>query len=271
MGGYIFLNKRTNSTDFDSISKALQESNDDLRSEVAEYRKEVETLRERINELEAENLRERSTSAELKNKIVLLESAHYDLPFPQWLKNTSFEMLSVNQAYEDVFLRPAGLRATDYIGKTDFDIWPDEVARKFVENDKKAMEGKGEYWSGIEPLWVKDNDVSKLWVIYKYPRYFGKVCIGIAGVAIPVLQDTNELVHDVKFIRHLVKKGSVRKALIVMEELGVEELTSAAITLQSRLSNLNRGVSQGLVEAEDANKERAKIAKAIVDLLIDEN
>jgi PAS domain S-box-containing protein len=54
-----------------------------------------------------------------------------------WLKDTQSRFLAVNQA----FLTACGLSALDQIaGKTDFDIWPHDLADKYRSDDKLVIE-----------------------------------------------------------------------------------------------------------------------------------
>lgn len=174
-----WMNRRSSKRDdFDRIVQVWSEDNNRLR-------KDIESLSLRIDTLETELSREKAMNKDLQNKLILLESAHHDLPFPQWLKDTNGYMLSLNKAYEDVFLKPAGKTASDYIGHTDEEIWGTEVAKQFAIGDQHARREKG-YWIGIEPIQISGNDISERWKIVKYARLVGGVVVGIAGIAIPI-------------------------------------------------------------------------------------
>lgn len=125
----------------------------------------------------------------LKTKILLLESTHIDFPFPAWFKDNSLKMMALNQSYEDVFLKPRGLTMMDYIGKTDFDIYEDHIATKYVENDKRVLKHHSDVWMGDEPLFVNNEDVSHRFRVVKFKRYSGNTVIGIGGFAIPINKD----------------------------------------------------------------------------------
>jgi PAS domain S-box-containing protein len=62
-----------------------------------------------------------------------------NLPFMIWLKNVSGEYVAVNQPY----VRAVGKNDTnEVIGKTDFELWPSELAEKFVSDDALVMESR---------------------------------------------------------------------------------------------------------------------------------
>lgn len=65
-----------------------------------------------------------------------------NMPFPAWVKVTQgvadeqeFVMWYLNEEYERMFSIPK----ERYIGKTDFDIWPKEIALGFYQNDLAVL------------------------------------------------------------------------------------------------------------------------------------
>lgn len=120
--------------------------------------------------------------SDLEIKVKLLESASQQLPVPTWLKDRNGVMLALNAEYERIFLAPSGLSEQDYLGKTDFDIWPEVYAKKYKAIDQVVLQTK-RVWMGEE--WVIVNDSAQKWRIIKYPRYSGTVLVGVGGIAIP--------------------------------------------------------------------------------------
>lgn len=66
-----------------------------------------------------------------------------NMPLPAWVKivreeggRPQFVMWYLNKEYEESF----GIKKDLYIGKTDFDIWPKEIALGFYENDLSVFE-----------------------------------------------------------------------------------------------------------------------------------
>lgn len=160
-----------------------QQELDEFKKVFEIWQKDNERLRIREEKLLQEVASLRIEVAELRNKIVLLESAHQDLPLPAWLKDTKGTMLALNPTYEEMFLIPRGYTATDYIGNDDKAVWPPEIAEQYTKHDKMVLRS-GKVWRGVENI---PNEVGEIeeWNIIKYVRYSGRTKIGIAGIAIP--------------------------------------------------------------------------------------
>ena len=172
-------NEEVNQMLFDRMTKALDRS----ETKMVELQTQFFALKQKCDD---DTLKLRGKNQELSMRLSMLEGAFQDLPLPQWLKDTDGKMLSLNKAYEDMFLRPMSKTSQDYIGKTDEDVWGPEIAAKFRQNDQEAeRNGKG-FWIGIEPIWVQNNDISKHWWIFNYVRYVGETPVGGAGLALPI-------------------------------------------------------------------------------------
>lgn len=165
---YLATQKKADLDSLTLLINTLKDDNEKLRQ------------REELNRAEIQKI---STEiSELRQTVMLLESAHQDLPIPMWLKDTKGVMLSLNSAYEDEFLFPRGLTRSDYIGKRDVDVWPKEVAAEFMTHDSKVLRS-GKIFHGCETVLI--GETPSKWRIIKYPRYSGDIKIGIAGIAIP--------------------------------------------------------------------------------------
>lgn len=67
-----------------------------------------------------------------------------NMPFPAWVKvvqgeldSPAFVMWYLNEAYEDF----TGIPKERFIGKTAFDLYPDEMAEEFQKSDEEVLEG----------------------------------------------------------------------------------------------------------------------------------
>ncbi len=58
-----------------------------------------------------------------------------NLPFIAWLKDAQGAYISVNKAFKET----VGLPYNKIIGKTDFDIWPADLAEKYIIDDQEVM------------------------------------------------------------------------------------------------------------------------------------
>ena len=164
---------------------------DEYKSMIDELRKVEASCKVLLNDHQVKIFEMQETITELKNKIILLETASNDLPFPMWLKDMDSRMLYLNTEYERNFLQPINKTAADYIGKFDRDIWPANLAQEYVENDKKTLKLK-ETTVLTEYVILNNEDHSQEWKVVKYLRYVGKTVIGIGGIAIPLTKTPRE-------------------------------------------------------------------------------
>ncbi len=171
---YLLGTKKENRSDFESIIDVLNEDNKRLRAEQQEMSRE-------LKEVVAAQARDREEFHKMSMKLQLMESAHYDLPVPAWLKDTNGVMLAINPAYEELFLTPLGLNPSDYIGKTDVEFWGETIGRPYMVKDQQVFRnGKSELCIETVPL---PNKETTRYLILKYVRTAGNVKIGIAGMA----------------------------------------------------------------------------------------
>lgn len=164
--------------DFQTIVEQWQSDNKRLRDENQKHLQTQNDLYKKLAE------HERKISA-LNTKLLIMESAYMHIPVPSWLKDLDGTMLALNEAYEDNFLKPLGLCRADYIGKTDYDIWDDETAKEYQQNDVKVLNSIEKVWFGKEKIVLNGVDVTDQWKMLKYVRFAGDLEIGIGGMAIP--------------------------------------------------------------------------------------
>lgn len=164
--------------DFQTIVEQWQSDNKRLRDENQKHLQTQNDLYKKLAD------HERKISA-LNTKLLIMESAYMHIPVPSWLKDLDGTMLALNEAYEDNFLKPLGLCRADYIGKTDFDIWDEETAKEYQQNDVKVLNSIEKVWFGKEKIILNGVDVTDQWKMLKYVRFAGDLEIGIGGMAIP--------------------------------------------------------------------------------------
>ncbi len=101
-----------------------------------------------------------------------------NVPDIAWLKDREGRFVVVNEA----FGKACGLRPEDLVGKTDFDIWPKELAEKYRAADLEVMR-TGTKKQLEEPLLDKDGNFSWMETI-RTPIVsdWGQI-IGTAGIA----------------------------------------------------------------------------------------
>lgn len=109
-------------------------------------------------------------------------------PALAWAKDDQGRIVYINKACEERF----HVRLADWEGKTDFDIWPPEVARKLCENDERVLTG------GV-PMTVIEHTAAargpdSYWMDIKFPfrDRFGRKHVGGIGIEITDLKRTEE-------------------------------------------------------------------------------
>ena len=101
-----------------------------------------------------------------------------NFPFMVWLKDTDSRLVVANKAYAKI----AGVSSTSELeGKTDYDFFPEELAEKYVEGDRKAM--KSDWPIGtLEP--IKDANGVFYWIeSFKSALIIDNQVVGSVGYA----------------------------------------------------------------------------------------
>lgn len=186
IGGYIISQRTARRDDFSTLIASYKEENQRSRDEIEKLKASNDQLNEKYNQLlRIQEQRDREM-ADLKGKMLTLQIAHHDLPFPMWLKDLGGTMLYVNDKFEKVFLAEMGKTGKDIIGKSDTEFWGDVIGTKFREEDLEALRNGG-YWRGVTLLGIESNQHT--YEVHKYIHTYGNFgnshFIGIAGIAIP--------------------------------------------------------------------------------------
>lgn len=107
--------------------------------------------------------RERATRAEarLHKAGLLFKEFMNNSQSLAWMKDVDGRLIYLNKPFERLF----NIKLNDWIGKTDFDIWPEAVAQKLRENDLEVLE-TGESISTVET--VPQLDGMHSWMVHKF-------------------------------------------------------------------------------------------------------
>lgn len=175
LGNYVVQSKSNNTAEFSLLIERYKLIVDAQDAKI----KELEKLKDIVQSLKDELTR-------LQSKILILETHYVDYPFPAWLKDVNGVMVALNDHYEEEFLLPMGKNMTQYIGKTDYDIWPLDVATEFNNHDKLVLKSKSPVWTGEENIVVDGVNNSKSYRVIKFKRFAGGMVIGSGGFAIPL-------------------------------------------------------------------------------------
>ena len=187
---YKISNRKQDVTDFDSLIAAYKGIISDNKDVMDECRVRLDDLELTVKGLEKAIHRKDQEIQHLRNQLIIFESSHSDVPVPIWLKDTNGVMLFVNSEYEKKILMPLNKTSEDYIGETDFKIYPTDVAKEFRKHDRRVMTQKKpirfkERWQNSDGDWYEGD-------ILKYPRFLNRdTVIGIGGLIIDI-KEVNE-------------------------------------------------------------------------------
>lgn len=165
----------------------LSETTSTLFQRIESLEKQLETQRKidaqsqlLISQLQVENVALKSKIIDQFDQMGALYSFFQYMPGPAWMKNPEGVMIWINKAYEKTY----GISKLRYEGSTDFEVWPEEVAQQFRDNDLTVLAKK-------EPITVTETINGEDWVIWKFPVVLDGQIIGIGGVAIPMSELLN--------------------------------------------------------------------------------
>lgn len=144
------------------------------------YEATVVSLENRVAGLEAENIT-------LTARLEILSQSQLTAPIPAWIKGVDGRMITLNPAYEDLFLKPYGKKMRDYVGLTDEEFWGglglQEQGKSYWQNDMKVIR-TGRVTRVEEDVIIKGATVTL--IVYRYPYFsssFGSTPSKVVGVA----------------------------------------------------------------------------------------
>jgi two-component system, NarL family, sensor histidine kinase UhpB len=191
-----------------------------------------------------------------------LRSMLDNLPYLAWLKNPEGEFQVVNQP----FAQAAGKeRPSDLVGLDDFDIWPHDLAKRYVADDQEVMQTRQQK---LVEEQISDRGALRWVETFKSPVYdaAGKV-LGTTGLAHDItlrrqLQDEQQRSREqlralAAHVESVREQERVRIAREIHDELG-QSLTCMGMDL----AFLDRQIDPG-------NKDAAARVAALVELVKD--
>ena len=117
-----------------------------------------------------------------ETRLNIIEAYLDALPIPAWIKRQrddgEFEMIMVNQAYVSAYGKSKAL----YKGRTDAQVWPENMAKIFKVSDDAIIESKGVLRT-IQN--ISDKDGEKQVVVWKFFIELKSInSIGVGGIVV---------------------------------------------------------------------------------------
>lgn len=144
----------------------------------------IEHLDESLSMLEHYTNKLNAKDKVIKSTERILATLVDQCPLPMWVKDLNSSMLFFNEAYSRIY----GKVQAQTLGKKDSEVWPDEIAKEFIENDQKVLVSDKVYTVEVIPTNNKnrvDTDRDHITVVKWIVRNQG-VPIGIAGMVTSV-------------------------------------------------------------------------------------
>lgn len=150
---------------------------------------ELAALRQRVDGLEAQVARTAQAEDERRRILEALQESEErfyafmdNSPSAAWIKDDQGHYVLINKSYEQLL----GLSQDACQGKTDFDLWPAEVAERFCKNDQ-AMLASNQLLDVVEQT-IDAAGQCRYWWSYKFPFQDHRGQRYIGGVATEITQ-----------------------------------------------------------------------------------
>ena len=155
-------------------------------------------------------------------------------PAIAWAKDEQGRIIYLNRAYEQRF----GVRLEDWRGKTDFELWPPEIARTFRRNDLDVLSA-GQTQEMVEEATDPDGTHS-FWWNFKFPFQDASGHHYVGGIGIDIT-DRKRIEKQLKdYQEHLEKLVEERTKELRMKSLSLEEVNIALkVLLEQREKDKN--------------------------------
>jgi PAS domain S-box-containing protein len=191
-----------------------------------------------------------------------LRSMLDNLPYLAWLKNPEGEFQVVNQP----FAKAAGKeRPSDLVGLDDFDVWPHDLAKRYVADDQEVMQTRQQK---LVEEQISDRGTLRWVETFKSPVYdaAGKV-LGTTGLA-----------HDITMRRQLQdeqqrSREQLRALAAHVESVREQERVRIAREIHDELGQSLTCMGMDLAfldkQIDPENKDAAARVAALVELVKD--
>ena len=187
-------------------------------------------------------------------------------PAVAWIKDADFRYTYVNRTHHRVFGRGHG----EMLGRTDFDIHPENVARELRQHDEAALQAGGGALHTEETVMYSDNTPGR-WLVVKFPLADAAGRTGVAGIAIDITERTRleekarQYAEDVRNLANRLvqaQEAERRRVADELHDLIGQNLTALGIDLQT----LKHGLRSG---GDPACAPRIDAMAALVETTID--
>ena len=191
------------------------------------------------------------------------------IPDIAWLKDEESRYIAVNEPFGE----SCGVKPQDLVGKTDYDVWPRELAEKYRHDDREVVESRVRK-RVVEPL--EDKEGRRTWVeTIKTPIYDerGSV-VGTSGIARDITelkqaQEQLQKAHDQLEVRVRRRTAELAKVNRELRSLTTELVLAEERARRRMAVDIHDHISQKLAVSKMRLEELAqsvRSSKSVTDL-----
>ncbi len=201
--------------------------------------------------IEIEELREKE--ALLSCQRAQLRTLLDNLPDMVWMKNPEGLYLVLNARVERYF----GADAAEIVGKNDYELVPIELAERFLQSDRHALESVGPIVSEEWVTYVRDGHQALLEVTKAPVRDEQGCLIGVLGIARDITERKQREVELQLYRGHLERMVEARMADLSITKEVSEAATRAKSVFLSTMSHELRTPLNGIMGMTELARRRA--------------
>lgn len=160
-----------------------------------------------------ERLNKELTAAQERFQAFMDES-----PFLSFIKSMDGRMMYYNRRFAERF----GISRSAWLGKSDFDLFPQDDAVAYRENDLAVL--RGGRLQVMEERSRETDGSASLWQVYKFPCVSGDGMTMLGGIAVDM---TDTLHREEKLSRMRAELASLREQVDLMNAVALRERSEA--------------------------------------------
>jgi len=183
-------------------------------------------------------------------------------PALAWAKDEYGRYVFLNRAYEQRF----GVRLQDWLGKTDFEVWPEELARFYKQNDEKAFHSAAPIEAVEESIEADGRHC--VWWIFKFVYSDGRGGRHVGGIAYDVTEQRKAQTELTKLATQLADADRRKDDFLATL---AHELRNPLAPIRTGLEILKMASDQPLIieEVRCTMERQTKQLISLVDDLLD--
>ena len=200
---------------------------------------------------------ERKIQVEVKKNAAQLKAILYNMPHMAWLKDSEGKYQLVNNS----FARVCGYPMHKIVGRTDFEIWPTEIAEKYTADDQEIMLSRAQKF--YEETLKEEGEI-KWMETFKGPIFNDEdKCIGTTGISLDITE-RKQVEESIRTFKRMVESSS--------QGMGITDIDGKMLYANPGLLNMLDVENFSEIMHEDAiqfqeEKQKKNIQEKILPLV----